>query len=243
MPPLANLRADPAAVEPPASAAIARWVEDTLTATPPRAKSLVATVFGDALVPHGGAVWMGCLIDLLAPFGVNERLVRTSVFRLGEEGVLESRREGRAALYSLTIVGRQRFDHAQTRIYAPADAAWDGRWTIVVTARGWGSEAERMQLRRELEWQGFAAIATGIFAHPSADKAALREILAELGVLDTVHVVRASDVSGFGARPTRELVGQCWDMEGLAATYRTFLAAFQPVRAALDGQEAANPLS
>ena len=45
-----------------------------------KAKSLIVTVFGDALVPHGGTVWLGSLIALMAPFGLNERLVRTAAF-------------------------------------------------------------------------------------------------------------------------------------------------------------------
>ena len=65
---------------------VARWIRRTLAADPPRAKSLTVTVWGDALAPHGGSVWLAGLIRLMAPFGINERLVRTSVFRLAAEG-------------------------------------------------------------------------------------------------------------------------------------------------------------
>jgi phenylacetic acid degradation operon negative regulatory protein len=37
------------------------------------------------------------LIDLLAPLGINERLVRTSVFRLAREGWLKAKPIGRRA--------------------------------------------------------------------------------------------------------------------------------------------------
>ena len=47
-----------------------------------RAGSLITTVFGDAIAPRGGTVWLGSLIRALDGFGINERLVRTSVFRL-----------------------------------------------------------------------------------------------------------------------------------------------------------------
>ena len=63
---------------------------------PPRSKSLVMTIFGDAIAPHGGAVWLGSLIELLAPFGVNDRLLRTSVFRLAQEGWLVGQPRGPA---------------------------------------------------------------------------------------------------------------------------------------------------
>src|SRR5436190_15250989 len=76
-------------------AAVTRWIRRELETAPPRAKSLVVTVWGDALAPHGGAVWLSGLIRLLAPLGLNERLVRTSVYRLARDGWLASRQAGR----------------------------------------------------------------------------------------------------------------------------------------------------
>ena len=66
----------PAAGVPRPDPAVRRWLARTLAADPPRAKSLIVTVWGDALAPHGGGAWLGDLIRLLAPFTVNERLVR-----------------------------------------------------------------------------------------------------------------------------------------------------------------------
>src|SRR5437867_140293 len=74
---------------------IKKWIEEFMVTDPPRSKSVVMTIFGDSIAPHGGAVWLGSLIELLTPFGVSDRLVRTSVFRLAEEGWLEAKREGR----------------------------------------------------------------------------------------------------------------------------------------------------
>src|SRR5882757_4595161 len=86
---------------------IARWVQRTLRADPPRAKSLIVTVWGDALAPHGGAVWLAGLIRLMAPFGINERLVRTSVFRLAQDGWLAATTHGRTSRYRLTQEGKR----------------------------------------------------------------------------------------------------------------------------------------
>jgi phenylacetic acid degradation operon negative regulatory protein len=109
-------------------AAVARWIRRELDTAPPRAKSLVVTVWGDALAPHGGAVWLSGLIRLLAPLGLNERLVRTSVYRLARDGWLASRQAGRRSLYRLTAQGRRRFESAYRRIYAPPSDAWYGYW-------------------------------------------------------------------------------------------------------------------
>src|SRR5262249_32498037 len=52
---------------PGPDADVARWIGRALATAPPRAKSLVVTVWGDAIAPHGGSVWLAGLIRLLAP--------------------------------------------------------------------------------------------------------------------------------------------------------------------------------
>ncbi|MDH3589938.1 MAG: hypothetical protein OEQ74_11100, partial [Gammaproteobacteria bacterium] len=77
-------------------------VEDFRAQRPIRAGSLLITVFGDAIAPHGGTVWLGSLIRVLEGFGINQRLVRTSVFRLVKDGWLTTEQIGRRSYYSLT---------------------------------------------------------------------------------------------------------------------------------------------
>src|SRR5207302_3499292 len=64
---------------------VARWIRTELSTAPPKARSLIVTVWGDTIAPHGGSVWLSGLIRLLAPFDINERLTRTSVYRLRSE--------------------------------------------------------------------------------------------------------------------------------------------------------------
>ena len=109
-----------------------RWIARSLKQDPPRAKSLVMTVFGDAIAPYGGSVWLGSLIALLAPLGISERLVRTAVYRLVDEGWLEASRSGRRSQYRLSAQAEQRFLRAHQRVYAPVAQTWDGRWTLVL---------------------------------------------------------------------------------------------------------------
>src|SRR5437868_15181222 len=73
---------------------------------PLRGGSLLITVFGDSIAPRGGAVTLGSLIRLAAPFGLTERLVRTSVGRLAKEDWLVCQRRGRQSEYSLTRHGQ-----------------------------------------------------------------------------------------------------------------------------------------
>src|SRR3954470_2816986 len=106
--------------------AASAWVERFLASDPPRSKSLVMTIFGDTIAPHGGAIWLGSLIELLSPFGINDRLLRTSVFRLAQEGWLVATRDGRRSSYAILPQALPRFERANRRIYAPLMAHWDG---------------------------------------------------------------------------------------------------------------------
>ena len=115
-------------------------------------QSLIVTVWGDALAPHGGTVWLAGLIRLMAPFGINERLVRTSVFRLARDGWLDAATHGRVSRYRLTREGKRRFDDAHQRIYARPDDDWHGDWDVVLADAV--PPARRTALREELVWAG-----------------------------------------------------------------------------------------
>src|SRR5690349_14105471 len=79
---------------------------------PLRGGSLIVTIFGDAIAPRGGVIALGSLIQIAGSFRLTERLVRTSVARLANEGWLEARREGRQSEYRLAPGGQQRFAEA-----------------------------------------------------------------------------------------------------------------------------------
>lgn len=211
----------------------AEWIARFLTTDPPRHKSLVMTLCGDAIAPHGGAFWLGSMIELLGPLGVSDRLVRTSVFRLVQEGWLTASREGRRSRYALEPKALPRFERANRRIYSPPGLDWDGRWTFVLAPNGSIDGDLRALLRKELEWEGFAMLATGVMAHPAPDRDTLREILARAGVEGKVFVCDAAELPGVGSRPLPELVGDAWDLSGVVAGYRQFIETFTPLPALL----------
>ena len=84
------------------------------------AGSLIISLFGDAVLPRGGRIWLGSLIGLLAPLDLNERLIRTAVFRLVKEEWMQSEALGRRADYTLTPAGLRRFEESARHIYAAA---------------------------------------------------------------------------------------------------------------------------
>ena len=207
---------------------ISQWVKDFLDQHPTRANSLIITIYGDFIAPHGGTVWLGSFIRLVLPLGLNERMVRTSVYRLSQEKWLVSEQLGRKSFYSLTASGRRRFEHAYRRIYFAPQDTWSGEWQIVLIPPSLAG-APRDALRKELAWAGYGALASGILAHPSADTEALLDILQETGAHDKVVAMKAMNVSALTSKPLQDLVHECWNLDVLAAKYTGFIDLFRPV--------------
>lgn len=218
-----------------------QWIDHFLTTDPPRAKSLVMTIFGDAIVPHGARLWLGSLIELAAPLGTADRLVRTSVFRLVQEGWLVASREGRRSSYALEPQARPRFERANRRIYAPPGLDWDGGWTLLLAPNGSIDAALRAAVRKELAWEGFAMLAPGLLAHPAADAGSVAEVLGRVDGAGKIFVCRAGELPGVGARPLGELVGEGWDLSEVTAQYRRFIGQFAPLLAWLREGPALGP--
>ena len=208
---------------------------------PLRANSLIITVFGDAIAPHGGTVWLGSLIKLMAPFGLNQRLIRTSVYRLSKENWLTSVQVGRRSYYSLTPSGRRRYESAYQRIYAMPRHEWDGQWTLVFIALPELDANQRETIRRELAWQGFGVLAPGVLAHPELHPSDVMETLQELEVREKVVVMTANSDHDFAERPLQDLVRACWDLECLSQRYKQFLERFRPILQVLQDADGLQP--
>lgn len=198
-----------------------------------RAGSLIITVFGDAIAPRGGTVWIGSLIRALSDFGISERLVRTSVFRLAKDGWLDVEQVGRRSYYRLTEEGADRFAQATHRIYGEPRQSWSGDWCLVVTA---GLDAPaRDAIRRELGWLGFAGVAGDLLAHPAPDPDDLDQALRRFPAAQRLVIMRARS-DGIPAWPQaggiRELVRRSWNLEDIEARYQAFLDRFRPVMSA-----------
>ena len=204
-----------------------------------RAGSLITTVFGDSVAPRGGVVWLGSLIEAMSAFGINERLVRTSVFRLAKDGWLESTQLGRRSYYRLTDEGRERFEKAAQRIYAEPTTDWDGTWCLVLLS---GLEATDKELvRKELGWLGFGAMSANILAHPKPDLADLDVTLRRLELDDAVVVMSAQTIRSENAM--RQLAQSGWNLDDIDARYEAFVAMFRPILASLGKSKTVKPLT
>lgn len=177
-------------------------------ALPLRAAGFIVTLYGDAVVPRGGEVWIGTIIETCAMVGISETLVRTAVSRLVAAGQLEGWRRGRRSFYRLSDAARAEYEAAARIIYGPAEPG-PGRWRFLHLPEA-GGEA----LMAGLERQGYAR---------------LRPLLA-------VGPARGPVPRGclsFEAEPEGpllvEFAATSWDLAPHAAAYAAFRARFAPL--------------
>ena len=199
----------------------------------------MVTIFGDSIQPYGGSIRLKGLIDLLAPFGINQRLVRTSVFRLVQEQWLQPKKYGRESSYQLTESGKRRFALAYGKIYRRQTAEWNGRWTLIVLPANGTTPQLRTRLRRELEWQGLRQLAPNLLAHPQIDRAALEEVLDRLDAgrkVAACQVVNSADLGSLS-----DLVKGLWDLSAVINGYREFLRRCSTLRRLSDEPDVIAP--
>lgn len=195
---------------------------DTLARTgPPRIASFIITVWGDAVVPRGGSLWLGTLQAILDRFGCTQGQVRTAMSRLAEEGWLARNRVGRLSFYRLGPRGEASFSAAAARIYATWTPEWDGGFRLVLGP----GPAEREAL-----------LARGFGELPGM-------LIGVAGALEELpRAAPALLATPRRAEEAREVAARAWPPGPLAAAHERFLAAFAPLRNAAIPEEDALPL-
>lgn len=194
------------------------------------ARSLLLTLLGEYVLPHGGAAWTSTLVRALDGLGVEEKSARQALARTAADGWIGSERTGRRVRWVLTAPGRRLLTEGAERIYsfgAPRPA-WDGRWLVVMATVPESRRRLRHQLRTKLTWAGFGSPAPGMWIspHPARAPEAL-ETMRELG-LDNSAFSFHGEFGGIGSQ--REMVDQAWDLAEIAAQYEGFLDEFAGLR-------------
>lgn len=215
----------------PPAAALARWIRRELATDPPRAPSLIVTVWGDAIAPSRSVVWLSTLFRLLAPFGVNERAVRTGIFRLAKDAWFEAKPVGRRSRYRLTPAGAEGFDRAFHRVYDPPFVRWDGQWEGVIVPADSAGATARKRMRDELAWAGYGRFEPTLYLRPARRDGAAERIARSLRMADAVTVFDAREAAKSPLRGLRSRAAGVWELGTLAGDYRHFLARFGGVAA------------
>ena len=196
-----------------------------------QAGSLIVTLLGDAVHPRGGTFWLGSLIHLLADLSINERLIRTAIYRLVKDGWLTPEPLGRRTNYRLTSTGLSRIEQASQRIYAPHSPPWDGYWRMWMLAPDM-SPKDKDALRKALQWQGFGTWQNQVFIHPGADLSSVMTMLHDEGLgrlLSRMWPLSAHTLPVNKSLPDTKVVKLAWDLEELAMRYRAFIQTYEPL--------------
>jgi phenylacetic acid degradation operon negative regulatory protein len=196
---------------------LARIIEQ-LKREPSRTGSIIITVFGDAIVPRGGSVWLGTLLEFFEMLDIDASVVRTAMSRLAADGWFERERVGRNSFYRLVKKGRLTFDIATRHIYDPPSSDWTGRFELLLIGNGEDRDASREALKNA----GFGSPLPGVWVAPSG--VPVPEEAANAIRLE----VSAEDDSG------RRLLSASWPLERTADAYLKFMKTFAPLRALLE---------
>ncbi len=131
---------------------------------PMRAGSLIVTIYGDAIVPRGGSLWLGALLDMMAGFGVEPGLVRTAISRLVADGWFERTRIGKQSYYRLSPWGAAEFATATSRIYRAAEPPWPGEIEVAVITTP--DARQRATQREQMLREGWGQAAANVMVRP-----------------------------------------------------------------------------
>ncbi|MFL6790856.1 MAG: phenylacetic acid degradation operon negative regulatory protein PaaX [Bradyrhizobium sp.] len=189
-------------------------IVEQLKREPSRTGSIVITVFGDAIVPRGGSVWLGTLLEFFGYLDIDSGVVRTAISRLAADGWLERNKVGRNSFYRLAEHGRHTFDTATKHIYDPPPSDWTGRFELLLIGNGEDRDASRDALKNA----GFGSPLPGVWVAPSG--APIPEEAARAIRLE----VSAEDDSG------RRLLSESWPLDRTADAYLKFMKTFEPLR-------------
>lgn len=204
-------------------------VDNFAKTRPIHANSLILTIYGDTICPRGDSIWLGSLIKLVEPLGINQRLVRTSVFRLAEKNVLQSKQVGRRSYYSLTDRAVRQFASASKRIYAAKPLEWDGQWRLVITSLSDIDNEQRETVRKELYWLGFNRITTGVYGHPTIDYEEVKRLIKDMGLEDKIVFLNASAIDKKHVPVSNRLLSQCIDLQPSDEKYSALINDFKGI--------------
>jgi phenylacetic acid degradation operon negative regulatory protein len=199
---------------------LARIIQQ-LKREPSRTGSIVITVFGDAIVPRGGSLWLGTLLEFFEQLDIDASVVRTAMSRLTADGWFERNRIGRNSFYRLVQSGRQTFDIATKHIYGPPASDWTGRFELLLIGNGGDRDASREALKNA----GFGSPLPGVWVAPSGVP-----VPAEAAGAIRLEV-SAEDDSG------RRLLSESWPLDRTADAYQKFMKTFEPLHGWIIGGE------
>jgi phenylacetic acid degradation operon negative regulatory protein len=194
--------------------------------------TVVFALFAQYVLPRGGEVWLGSLIQAMAALGISEAAARTAVLRLKKRGILESQRLGRRTFYWMADAGMRQLNVGGFRFSLPSEKAWDGTWTIVVYSIPEEQRDLRDALRCSLKWWGFGSLTPGTWISTRVLLPEIESDLRELGVWEYVSVFKSEYL---GPEDPSAIVAKAFPkLDTLEAGYRDYITQTKSVLHGVD---------
>lgn len=216
-------------------------VERLLGATRINPRNLIATIYGDMLVPHGGNVWLGSLVEMTGLFGIAEYLSRTTALRLVKEGLLHSTRVGKLSYYSPTQEHMQGTISYYRRTYDAPERDWPGIWRLVLTGAAGLDAKAYTALRRDLLWLGVGQLAPHVFITAAANLSSLEQMFKDGGLVGRIQIMEGRAVLPDNPDLMRAIVADAWNIGAVEEHYQAFLSGFRPIWLQIDKGEPLEP--
>ncbi len=192
------------------------------------ARSALFDLYGDHLLSRGQQAPVAALVRMLAPAAISPPAVRTAVSRMARQGWLVPVRLPGGPGYRLTPRATNRLRQAAERIYRREMPAWDGRWHVVVIDRV-TERAKRDRLKSALEYLGYACLDGSTWISPRCSD--------ELDPAIAAEQVRAERFFSSYDGDARGLAARAWDLDGLARSYRHWIARADEISAKAAGDQ------
>lgn len=176
--------------------------------------SVLVTIMGDLTHHREEAVSTSLLLALTDRMGLRAEAVRVALHRLGKDGWLTAKREGRISRYRFTPHGLAESHAARSRIYPSGEPPTGYRLAIANRC----APAERALRDEEMRMAGFIPITPDLYIGPEGASAQWPGLVMVDGPDEQVPAWMAA------------LAG-----EGSEAGYAGLWAALQRLRPALDG--------
>lgn len=104
---------------------------------------------------------------------------------------------------------------------------WDGTWLLLLSE---GLEKTVLaEVKKQLLWQGFGALAPSLLASPSQKLADVQSLLHEAGVAENVICFEAHSPLALSRAALRDRVEECWHLTEQNEMYEAFIALFRPL--------------
>ncbi|MDA2893263.1 PaaX family transcriptional regulator [Mycolicibacterium sp. BiH015] len=194
-------------------------------------RDFILTLFG--LYARSERNWLSvaAVIELMGDLGVPGPLVRKSVSRLKQRGVLLSNRMGSDAGYSLSDQTLEVLAEGDVRIFDRSRSVVEDGWVLVVFSIPETERDKRHVMRTTLTRLGFGMVGQGVWIAPGGLEAELRRALLRQQMTRYVDVFGADHLA-FGNLRAR--VRSWWNLDELSALYGDFIARHRPLMRQFD---------